>query len=145
MARIEESVIINSPAEKVFTYTTEAKNWPKWHTSMPEAGQTSDGPVGIGTTFKGKNRMMGLTQAYTAKTTEYEPYKKWGKVIDSGNVIIDDKLIFEPAEGGTKFTLVYDVKVGGFLKLLSSMIFSALQKQLKQDMSNIKSILEAKA
>jgi uncharacterized protein YndB with AHSA1/START domain len=145
MARIEESVIIKCPADKVFAYTTEAKSWPKWHGTMPEAEQTSQGQVGVGTTFKGKNRMMGQTSKWTAKVTEYDPYKRWGKIIDSGSVIIDDKLIFDPTEGGTKFTMVYDVKVGGFLKLLSSMIINSMRKQLKLDLINLKSILEAQA
>jgi len=143
MTRIEESVIIRCPADRVFVYTTEAKSWPKWHGTMPEAEQTSQGPVGVGTTFRGKNRMMGQTSEWTAKVTEYEPYKKWGKLIDSGSVIIDDKLIFDPAEGGTKFTMVYDVKVGGFLTPLSLMIVSSMRKQLKKDLLNLKGILEA--
>ena len=143
MARIEESVIIKFPVEKVFAYTTEAKSWPKWHGTMPEAEQTSQGQVGIGTTFRWKYRAMGQTQEWTGKVTGYEPNKKWAKVMTSGSMVIDDQLIFDPVEGGTKFTMVYDVKVGGFLKLLSSMIVSSTRKQLKLDLNNLKSILEA--
>jgi hypothetical protein len=71
--------------------------------------------------------------------------KRWGKLIDSGGVIIDDKLIFDPTERSTRFTMVYDVKVGGFLKLLSSMISRSMRKQLKLDLINLKSILETQA
>ena len=145
MARIEESVEIKYPADKVFTYTTDAKSWPKWHKTMPEAEQTSQGQFGVGTTFKGKNRMMGLTSKWTAKLMEYDPPKMWGKIIDSGSVIIDDKLIFNPTEGGTRFTMVYDVKVSGILKLLSWMINSSMRKQLKIDLINLKNILESQA
>ena len=143
MARIEESVEIKRPVDRVFAYTTDAKSWPKWHGAMPEAEQTSQGQVGVGTTFRGKNRMMGQTSEWTAKVTEYAPNKKWAKVITSGSVVIDDQLIFDPVEGGTKFTMVYDVKMSGFLRLLSSMIVSSMRKQLKLDLINLKSILEA--
>jgi uncharacterized protein YndB with AHSA1/START domain len=143
MGKIEESVEINLPVDKVFIYTTDAKSWPKWHAAIPEAEQTSQGQMGVGTTFKGKGRMMGMTSKWTAKTTEYEPDKKWGKIIDSGSVIIDDKLLFDSTDKGTKFTMVYDVKVSGFLKLLSSMIMSSMHKQLKLDLINLKRILEA--
>ena len=142
MVRLEESIVIKCPVEKVFAYTTEAKSWPKWHGTIPEAEQTSVGQVGIGTTFKGKTRMMGQTSKWTAKVIEYQPHERWGKIIDSGSVIIDDKLIFAPTEGGTGFTMVYDVKVSGFLKLLSSMIISSMRKQLKTDVINLKNILE---
>jgi uncharacterized protein YndB with AHSA1/START domain len=143
MAIIEESVIIKCPAEKVFAYTTEAKSWPKWHGAMPEAEQTSQGQVGVDTTFRGKNRAMGQTLEWTGKVTEYEPYKRWGKVIDSKSIIIENKLIFDPTEEGTRFTMLWDVKVSGFLKLLSPMIISSMRKQLKMDLVNLKSILEA--
>jgi hypothetical protein len=97
----------------------------------------------VGTTLRGKIRAMGQMSEWTAKVTEYEPYKRWGKVIDSGSVIIDNKLIFDPTEEGTMFTEVYDMKVRGFLKLLSLVIFSSMRKQLKMDLISLKSILEA--
>jgi uncharacterized membrane protein len=145
MSRIEGTVVIKRPADKVFAYTTEAKSWPKWHGAIPEAEQTSKGQMGVGTTFRGKSRMMGQTSEWTAKMTEYEPYKRWGKVIDSGSLVIDDKLVCDPAEGGTRLTMVYEVKVGGILKLLSPMIISSMRKQLKLDLASLKGILEAQA
>ena len=39
MARIEESIEIKHPVDKVFAYTTDAKNWPKWQSFIPEAEQ----------------------------------------------------------------------------------------------------------
>jgi uncharacterized protein YndB with AHSA1/START domain len=145
MSRIEESVIIRRPADRVFAYTTEASDWPKWHGAIQEAEQTSQGQVGVGTTFRGKNRMMGQTSKWTAKVTEYDPYKRWGKVIDSGSIIIDQKLVCDATEEGTRFTVVYDVKVGGLPKLLSPMIISAMRKQLKLDLGNLRGILETDA
>jgi len=145
MSRIEGTVIIKSPADKVFAYTTEAKSWPKWHGAIPEAEQTSKGQMGVGTTFRGKSRMMGQTSEWTAKMTEYEPHKRWGKVIDSGSLVVNDKLVCDPAEGGTRLTMVYEVKVGGMLKLLSPVIISSMRKQLKLDLASLKGILEAQA
>ena len=107
MARIEESVEIKCPVDKVFAYTTVASNWPKWHGTIPEAEQTSQGQVGLGTTFRGKYRMMGQTLKWTAKVTEYTTNKKWAKVIDSVSVIIDEHLIYDTIDSGIKFTIVY--------------------------------------
>ena len=144
MTRIQESIEINCAVDKVFTYTTIAENWPKWHKRMPEAKQTSPGHVGIGTTFKGKARFMVWTSEYTTKVTKYDPYKRWSQITESVIVIIDEKLFFDLAEGGgSKFTAVHDVKLRGFLKLLSPMINSAMRKELKQVLSDLKSVLEA--
>ncbi|MGZ4947388.1 MAG: SRPBCC family protein, partial [Halobacteriota archaeon] len=61
MARIEVSTDINRPVEEVFTSTTDAKSWPKWHEKFQETEQTSSGQVDVDTTFKGKIRLWGRT------------------------------------------------------------------------------------
>ena len=144
MARIEESVEIKCPVDQVFTYTTEARSWPKWHGTILEAEQSSEGEIGIGTTFRGKNHAMGQTSEWTGRVTEYTPNKKWAKILISGSMVIDDQLIFDPIEDGTKFTVVYEIKVGWFLKLLSPIIINSMRKQLRLDLIDLKSILEVK-
>ena len=143
MARIEESVEIKRPVDKVFAYQTEAKSWPEWQSFIMEAEQTSQGHIGVDTTFRGTNRMMGLSMKWAAKVTEYEPNRKWGKNITSGSMIIEEHVTFDPIEIGTRFTIVYDMKVGGFLKLFSPMVVSSMRKETKKSLSNLKSILEA--
>jgi len=143
MARIEESVEIRRPPDKVFAYTTDARTWTKWQSTFPEAEQTSQGPVGVGTTFKGSIHMMGLTMKWTANATEYEANKKFGKTISCGSLTNQQHNTYDPAGGGTKFTIVYDMKVGGFMKLFSPMIVSSTRKALKKALGDLKGILEA--
>ena len=143
MARIEESVEIKRPVDKVFAYTADAKSWTKWQSTFTETEQTSQGPVGVGTTFKGKIHMMGLTMKWTAKAIEFEPNRKFGKNIVCGSITNEQHNTYDPVEGGTRFTIVYDMKVGGLMKLLSPMIVSSTRKALKQALSNLKNVLEA--
>jgi ligand-binding SRPBCC domain-containing protein len=144
MAIIKESVDIKCPVDKVFAYTTDAKNWPKWQ-PFPDAEQTSQGPVGVGTTFKGTIHMMGLTMKWTAKATEYEANKKFGKNITSVGMAVEQHNTYDAIEGGTKFTIRYDVKVGGFMKPFSPMLVSSLRKALIKALGSLKSILETAA
>ena len=143
MARIEESAEIKRPVDKVFTYTTDAKNWSKWQSIIPEAEQTSQGPVSVGTTFKGNSHMMGLTMKWTAKATEYEPNRNFGKNITSAGMTIEQHNTYSPMNGGVKFTIVYDIKVRGLFKLFSSMLINTMRKELKKSLGNLKSVLEA--
>jgi uncharacterized membrane protein len=143
VARIEESVEIKCPVEKVFAYTTDAKGWPKWQSIIMEAEQTSQGPWSVGTTFKGITRLMGLSMKWTAKATEYEPDKRWTKSIISGSICIEEKVTYVPIEGGTEFSMAYDMRVGGVFKLFSPMVVSSMRKETKKSLTNLKSILEA--
>jgi uncharacterized membrane protein len=142
MATIKESVEIKLPADKVFAYTTDAKSWPKWQSMLPEAEQTSQSKLGVGTTFKGLVRLMGLSMKWTAEVTEYEPNKRWGKTITSGSIVNKESLACEPSDIGTKFTIMYDMNVGGFMKLLSPMIVNAMRKETKTSVGNLKRVLE---
>ncbi|MCJ7742760.1 MAG: hypothetical protein MUO95_08785, partial [Methanoregula sp.] len=77
------------------------------------------------------------------QATEYEKNKKFGKNITSGSVFIEQHNTYNPAKDGLKFTIVYDMKVNGFLKLLSPMIVSSMRKELKKSLGTLKQILEA--
>ncbi len=143
MARIGDSVEIKRPVGKVFAYTTEAKSWPEWQSFITEAEQTSQGHMDVGTTFKGANRMMGLSMKWTAKVTEYEPDRKWAKNITCGSMIIGERVTYDPIATGTRFTIAYDMKVGGFLKLFLPMVAGSMRKETRKSLSNLRSILEA--
>jgi hypothetical protein len=145
MARIEESVEIKKPADKVFAYTTDAKSWPKWQTILPQAEQTSPGPVAVGTTFKGVVHMMGLSFKWTSKATECQPPGKFGKIITSMPMIVDQHNTYIPIEGGTKFTIVYDLKIRGFYKLMSPVLVSKMRTELRKSLGNLKGVLEAQS
>lgn len=142
MARIEEGVEIKRPVDKVFAFTTDAKSWAKWQSIIPEAEQTSQGSVGVGATFKGISRMMGLGMRWTAEVTEYEPNSHFGKNITSVGMIVKQHNTYGPIEGGVKFTIVYDMKVRGLFKLFSPMLISSMHKELKKSLGNLKGILE---
>ena len=144
MSIIQETVEINSPVAKVFAYVSDAKSWPKWHASMLEASQTSSGQLGIGTTFAGINKVMGRKMPWTSKVSEFALNKNWGETISSGSTSIREQLTFEVRGGGTSFTQVYDIKVGGFLRLLSPMVISSMRKEMKANLSSLKSLLESK-
>ena len=60
-----------------------------------------------------------------------------------GSAQIEEHYTFDPVEGGTRFTILYDVKVRGIFKLFSPMLVSTMQKELKKSLANLKDIVEA--
>jgi len=145
MARIEESVEIKRPIDQVFGYVTSTKNLPTWQSYVLEVEQTLAGRVGIGTTFQGADKVMGQRMAWTSEVTEYEPDKKWGESIYFGSTLIKIQMIFNPVGEGTIYTQIYDIKVGGFLRLFAPMLKSTIRKHTKVSLSKLKDILENQA
>lgn len=142
MARIEESIEIRCPVEKVFAITTDASRWSTWHTAIPEAEQTSGGPVGVGTTFRGTTRLMGRSMPWTSTATEYDANRTFGKNIDSGSVIIQQHNTYTPTPDGTRFSMAYDMRFSGCMRLLSPMIVHSMRTEMKNSLVKLKGILE---
>jgi uncharacterized protein YndB with AHSA1/START domain len=145
VAIIENSVDIKCSPEKVFAYVADAKSWPKWHSAMRKSEQTSPGKMGVGVTCQGTNHVMGRDMEWSSKITEWEPNKIWRENITSGSTQIKERVTFTPITGGTRFNLVYDMKVGGLLKLLSPMVFNSMRTEMKGNLSTLKDILEKQA
>ena len=86
---------------------------------------------------------MGRRTEWISKVTEYELDRVWTENITSGSMQFEERLLFEPVEGGTKLTVVSETKFAGLFKLLSPMVASTMRKQIRESLSNLKSILEA--
>lgn len=52
---------------------------------------------------------------------------------------------YDSIEGGTKFTIMYDIKVRGIFKLFSPLLVSTMRKELRKSLGNLKGILETQA
>ena len=145
MEIIEENIEIKCPVDSVFAYTTDVKSWPIWQSIIVEAEQTSQETMHIGATFKGVVRMMGLSMKWTAEITEYEPNIKWTKNITCRGMRIAENVTYRTLGEGVSFTIQYNLKVGGFMKLCSPMIVSTMRNETIESLTHLKSILEAQA
>lgn len=145
MATIKASVIINRPVDEVFAYVTDVKTWPRWESGLLQAEQTSEGPINVGTTFRGTNQALGQRMEWTSEVTDYTPSKSCRQKIVSKGWSTEESLTFEPFEGSTKFSLVSELKMGGLLRLFVPFVTLKMQKQIEKNLVRLKDILEARA
>jgi hypothetical protein len=87
-------------------------------------------------------RLMGRSMPWTATATEYDPDRKFGKNIDSGSVFIEQHNLYTPTADGSRFTMIYDMKFSGFIRLLSPMLVHSTRKEMKNSLIKMKQILE---
>ena len=65
MARIEINLVINRPVEEVFAFVSNSENLPRWRSTSLEVKKTSEGAIGVGSTFFAK-----LPRTVTARTAD---------------------------------------------------------------------------
>lgn len=145
MAHLEASITINRPTEEVFAYVVDPNTAAKWQSSVVQAAQTSDGPMGAGSTYRYVVQVMGQRLDTSGQVTAYEPPKKYAWKSTSGPFPMSGSSTCESVEGGTRITNTIDVEPGGFFKLAEPLLMRQQQSQSENDLEKLKELLEARA
>ena len=144
MVKIELNEVINRPVEEVFGFVADMETRPQWMSSVEEAHWTSEGPRGVGSTFRTVRRFMGRRTEDECVFTEYEPNRKYSYKSHSGpGYSLEVRVIFEPVEGGTRYGIAFQAEVGGLFKIAEPILARMFRRVLKADVANLKDLLEA--
>jgi uncharacterized membrane protein len=143
MVRIEESVIINRPAEETFAFVGNIENQAQWAGPVSESRKTSEGPVGVGTTYTQVTQLLGRRMESKYEVTEYEPNRKFSSKTTSGPISIHNTLAVEAVDDGTKVTVSAKVEGAGFFKLAEPIFGRMVTRQVATDTRTLKDLLEA--
>ena len=113
--RVEKSVIINQPIEKVFDFVSNAENEALWRTEIQESKVTSEGTFGVGSTISQTASFMGRRFEAVGEMTEYEPGQVAAWKLVSGPFAGDGKTIYEATgDHQSKVTVISNFDIGGF-------------------------------
>ena len=143
MAKIQQSVTINQPAEVVFAFMRDTRNTTRWHPTVSEAEATLDGPAQIGTQVTEVRTLLGRKMELTFEIVELDPNKRLVMKSISGPVPLDITITFESLGGATSITLDAVTEASGLLKLADWVIEDMLKKEMEADLSTAKHVLES--
>jgi len=145
MAGFELSIVINRPTEEVFAVLANLENDIKWRREWVETKKTSEGPLGVGATFRLVSEFLGRRIPTVYEVTEYEPNQITAWKAVSGPLPLTFRRTFESVEGGTRVTIRYEAEVRGFIKLAEPLLVRAGKRQLEGDFPKLKGLMEARA
>jgi len=145
MVKVKTSVVINRPIEEVFKFADDPNNDAQWQSGNIESMQTSEGPMGVGTTTQTVTQFLGKRLELTFEITEHEPNRRVGFKSTSGPIPMTGTTTYEEAEGGTKVTLELEGDVGGVFKLAEPIVARTAQRQFEGNYLTLKDVLEAGA
>ena len=99
MLKIESTTVINRPVEEVFAVLSNLENNPKWASVFLEVKKTSEGPIGVGTTWRVVQKAFGRQIESEVEVAEYEPNRKCAQKSKSGPFPVEVLQTYEPVEG----------------------------------------------
>lgn len=143
MVKMEHSVVINRPIEEVFAFLTRPENGLQFRAGLLEAEQTSEGPMGVGTTWREVEQFLGRRSESTYEVTQYEPNTRLRFRSTSGPMPAEATETFELVEGGTRVNVTFEVELGGLFKLAEPVVARMAKRQVEADIGNAKDLLEA--
>lgn len=145
MIRVETSVFIGRPPEQVFAFISNFENNPKWQSGMQEAKFTSEGPLGVGSSYAQVAKFLGRRVESNFEVIDYEPNRLVKATSTSGSFPITFTRVVEPIDGGTLVTAIIEGDASGFFKLAEPLLARMVQRSVNADYANLKYILETQA
>jgi uncharacterized membrane protein len=139
------NIVINSPIEEVFGALTNLENDIKWRSEWVETKKTSEGPISVGSTFCLTGKFLGRRVPTIYEVIEYEPNRSAAWKTVSGPLPLKFRRTFERGEGGTRFTIKYEVELHGFFKLVMPFLAGSVKRQHAGDLSKVKELMETSA
>ena len=145
MIKTEQSMIVNRPVEEVWEYLSNVENMPKWDKGVLEARLTSEGPVGVGSTVQIVRQFLGRRRIVNLRVSEYVPNRILAIQGSLGQITAQTGFTFEAVEGRTRLTQTSEIEISGWRELIVTILMPMLERDGRQDFTNIKRIMEAPA
>lgn len=142
MIQVDVSIDIDAPVKKVFEYSTNNDNDPVWMEEVVKVQKMTDGPIGVGSTFKNYVEFLGRSIEDSHEIVEYEPFTSMTISQKAGPVPFKATYLYRPLEDGTRFSMQIEAEPGGFFKLASPLVRRQLKTQYERNLKNLKAILE---
>jgi hypothetical protein len=142
MNKIVVSTLIHKPIKHVFNFISTPENDSRWQTGTPETKQTSQGPMGLGSTFQSTSQDKGRPIENCFEVTAFKPERKFA--FKSVTTQMSTSYIFDAVEAGTRLTATRQPPDPvGILKLASPFLTRQFRRQFAGDIARMKKLLEA--
>jgi hypothetical protein len=142
---IVHSVVIERPIDEVFELATCLRRCVVWRSALLASAKTSEGPVGVGTTFDQQVRVLGMTRTNTAVVTAYDPPRLFAYEHQKGLSAYQAEFTFEPVDGGTRFNVRVEGEVlAAWLRLMpQALLVRWVRDTIVQEMDTLKMMMES--
>ena len=141
MAKVEQSITINAPVEKVFSYMSDQMNQLEWLPSITDVRDVTG--EGVGKRFSWTYKMMGMSFKGESEVVEYIPNER-SVMKTKGGILSTWNWTYKPEAGGTRLnvTVEYTIPVPVLGKVGERLALGQVEREANLAAANIKARLE---
>ena len=142
MIEATATALIDRPLDEVFDYLADSRNEPQWLPGAEQVEKTSEGPVGLGTTFVGTYARAGRVELtlVTFERPRAVTFRARAKIVD-----FDDAVELSAEHGKTRLNARMTAQPRGLMRLLSPLMAKTLRRQFTENWTHLKATLEEPA
>ena len=122
MIRLDKAVTISRPISEVYSFILDFENESQWADEVARTEKTSDGPIGVGSTFADHVEFMGKTMKTSYEILCIEPNSAITIRTLSGPVPFAATYSFDSSDDSTRLAIAAEIEPAGFFKLATPMI-----------------------
>jgi uncharacterized protein YndB with AHSA1/START domain len=145
--RVERSIDIAAPPEKVWPFLAESEKFLKWWTTVRKFEYTGEQHSGVGTRFYVEEKCGGPLMKLNFEITEWVENEKIAFKMASGTGVkgYGQRWILEATPSGSRFTLIEDVELpfGIIGKFIGWVGQGSTVAYIKEYLVKLKSLAEA--
>ncbi|UCF61827.1 MAG: SRPBCC family protein [Anaerolineaceae bacterium] len=143
MIKVESSVIINQPIEKVFEFLTKPENDAKWYMGVESMDHTPGEPAGVGSTSQSKTTFLGVPITVTWEVIGYDPPSMIKAKTVEGPLTVEGTYTLEAvAEDQTKVSVHGEADLVGVFDLAEPFVERVAKRHWDASFENLKDVLE---
>jgi uncharacterized protein YndB with AHSA1/START domain len=141
--KIVVSTLIHKPVKQVFDFISTPENDGRWQAGGLKTKQTSQGPMGLGSTFQSASQDGDYPIENNFEVTAFRPERKFA--FKSVSTHMSTSYIFDAVEAGTRLTAtIQPPDPAGILKLASPLLARRFRKRFAGNIARMKKLLETR-
>ena len=144
--KIQRSIEIAAPPQKIWPYLVEPERILRWFTLLRKFEYTGEKCSGAGTTFYYEERSGPMLMKLHFRVTEWVENERLAFVLTSGMLKRDDQIwAIEATPSGSRFTAIEEVEMpwGIIGKMMDGMVGRGVGKHMEEILANLKRLAEA--
>ena len=134
--------IISRPVEDVFDYVSDPRNEPTWLPGASAVEKTSDGPIGLGSTFVGHYSRAGRVEL---ELVEFERPRRVTFRARSKIVAFDDVVELADIAGETHLQAQMTAHPRGVMRLVAPLMARTMRSQFAANWDHLRRALESES
>ena len=143
MYKFETSIFINCHPQDVFNYVTNLDNFATWQKGDETFQWITEGPPGVGSTYKVVTSLLGRKIESELEITDWEFPNQYSFRGTSGPLTLLTTRKFEAQGEGTLLIHTGRIELRGLFKMFEGLIGKSTEKANVTSYPNLKKILEA--